>query len=119
MKDMLRIGNHWFNPAVISHVVLAPKPPLKVSVFETGVLLAHEFTGDDAETVLGSLGYGKDVREAEAKKLADDKKAAEAKAAAQLKHDADEAARAEKAAAKAEAKTEAAEAKKEAATAAA
>ncbi len=102
MKDMIRIGYRWFNPADVTLVELVTKtapdapPAVKVHTTANDGNAIWEFSGDEAEAVLKEVGYGKDAREKEAKdkavhaakeahdaKVAADKVAAdEAKAAA-------------------------------------
>lgn len=92
MKNFLRIGNRWFNPASVNLVEMASTVPPKLKVHLSGSHQPWELEGDEAESVLKECGFGKDVRDAADKAKADAEATAAAKQAADDKAAADKAA---------------------------
>ncbi len=92
MKDMIRVGHRWFNPAhlsmaeIVEPTVPGEQPGLRLHLNNKSDPI-WELAGDSAELVLKLLGYDKAAREAEikekqhAEKASHDKEVHAAKAA--------------------------------------
>lgn len=102
MKDFLRIGNRWLNPA---HVLMVdceacPGKPVKARLHITNDNKGPQvldIEGDAAEGVLDCLGFGKAVRDKEAKDAEHAAKVASDAADKAAAHEAKKAEHAEKA----------------------